>query len=122
MKLVQAQIEAAAKEIRIMLATIGNPTPENFAYVALTAAAEAGEQEIVQLEAECIKAAEEIDKIADRVEAEFEEREAATIERCAQVADKKAAEIEAWSYQDTASRLAAEMLRKAAAAIRAETP
>lgn len=43
-------------------------------------------------------------------------------ERCAQMVDKKAAEIEAWSYQDDASRLAAEMLRKAAAAIRKDQP
>lgn len=51
-------------------------------------------------------------------EKELKTIKAATIERCAQVADERAADLEALTHQDNASRLASEMLRKAAARIR----
>lgn len=96
MKIPQAQIEAAAKAMeQEMFAPHELPLDDELhakyldtAEAALAAAAEVGESEIARLKTECIKAAKEIDKIADRAEAEFKEREAATIERCAQVADK----------------------------------
>jgi hypothetical protein len=70
----KAQIEAAAKAIREMLATVGSPTPENFAYVALTAAAQVAEPDQNALA-----------RYIRTINRSVEDR---TIERCAQVAEQ----------------------------------
>ncbi len=135
----QAQIEAAARALFSQenidctdWDKVGEEYKEYYfqdARVCLRAAAEVGEKTHTELmcegsEKERLRAAAEVGDPYPQVEftrteTEIKSAVLATIERCAQVVDNKAAEIKAWSHQDDASRLAAEMLRKVAAAIRA---
>lgn len=79
---------------------------------AFTAAAEVGELDWRDAKIKTLENTAKINLAA------YKSVKAATIERCAWRVDEKAAEIEAWSHQDDASRLAAEMLRKAASALK----
>lgn len=130
----QAQIEAAREALGDVAGQIylNGRISDAAISAALTAAAEVGDfcaecgATLPSHKQDCKSGLPEVDSLRAQcsfcggmVEMSDSGIIAATIERCAQVADDMAAEIEAHSYQDTATRLAAEMLRKASAAIRA---